>query len=118
MSNCTGCKHAFGDLANPHEKECEICIRNPKYPTKKMPETAIVDDIELTVPQDMYISRDRASFEQKRLMQRIADILRSTVPKQRKEEKIEPKFPRMKYRPPPSPWDWYYEWVKHQKRKG
>lgn len=111
MSNCTGCYNSFGDKPNPHRKECEICIRNPKYPTMKMPEKAIIEGIELDVPQDMYIARDRKNFEEKILMKKIAELLKEM----KKKTKQKPYYPYPPLNPdkPIKPWEYYWDYI-HQ----
>lgn len=117
MSNCTGCANAFGDNPNPHAKECEVCIRNPKYPSMKMPEKAMIEGIEIEIPQDMYIAKDRKTFEEKRMMKKLAEMISSILSKRKKTEAI-PK-PYRPYNPDPStkPWEWYWDYVRHQAKQ-
>lgn len=90
MSNCTGCFHETNDGPSNAE-ECKICIRNPKYPTQIMPEKALLDGLEVSVPQDMYISKDRLLLEERRWRKREADLLNLL----RKED--QPKTPDYPY---------------------
>jgi len=122
MSNCTGCFHSFGDTPNPHARECEFCIRNPKYPTKKMPKKAIVQDIEIDVPQDFYITHDRKKLEERLLLKKIGELIRE-VSERKKEKKIIPSPPSLPYEPIPYipnddyPWIRYYSHEKAKKKK-
>lgn len=111
MSNCKGCFEAFGEDPNPHSLACQICIRNPKYPSMKMPEKAIIEEIELEIPQDMYIAIDRKKFEEKCFMKRLSEILSSLIRKE-KEEKRTPYQPWIPYTPDPyKPWEAYWDYV-------
>lgn len=112
MSNCTGCHNAFGDNPNPHAKECTVCIRNPKYPTMKMPEKATIDGIEVTVPQDLYIARDRKNLEEKRMMKKLQAMLANLLLKRKKKPDPMPSIP-WNPRPEHKPWEWYWDYVKH-----
>jgi len=117
--SCEGCYHSFGDKPNPHEKACEICIRNPKYPTKKMPATEVVDGIKLNVPQDMYISKDRKTFEEKVFMQKLAAILAEIQKKKQKKETWPKVSPTPIWQRTPrgfEPWEIYWEY--NQRRSG
>lgn len=118
MSNCSGCHHAFGEKPNPHQEECTICIRNPKYPTMKMPEKAVIDGIELTVPQDMYISRDRKSYEEKILMKKLAELMRNLASKKKEKKPIVWPYPTWKPDPHIKPWEQYWDYVNWYAKKG
>jgi len=65
MSNCKNCYHEKKDKPDPNAPECQICIRNPEYPSKRMPKEIILEGVLLEVPQDMYIAKDRKLFEEK-----------------------------------------------------
>lgn len=113
MSNCTGCANASGDNPNPHAKECEVCIRNPKYPSRKMPEKAILEGIEIEIPQDMYIARDRKNFEEKRMMKKLSEMISSILSREKKKKNTprpnRPWTPKPDYKPR----KWYWEYA-HQ----
>lgn len=110
MSNCTGCYHERGNKPDLACLECEICIRNPKYPTMKMPNIKEIDGIGLTVPQDMYISKDRARFEEKRFLKKLQRTMLDIL---QKREDLERKHPATYKR---KPWSWYWDYV-HQASK-
>lgn len=107
MSNCKGCFHERNDEPDAVAQECEICIRNPKYPTKMMPERVLINGIEMTVPQDMYISRDRKTYEEKLKNRREAELIE--LLRKASEEKT-PQYPKP-YEPwvPVEPWTPYPE---------
>jgi len=112
--DCTGCYHAFGDTPNPHMEECRICLRNPKFPTMRQTEEKILlDGIELKIPQDMYISRDRKNFEEKKFMKKLAEMMLTLGRREEKpKDPITNPYPYV--RPGPS-WEWYWEYVRqHQ----
>jgi len=115
MSSCEGCYEAFGDNPNPHSPLCAICIRNPKYPTMKMPEKVIIEGIELSVPQDMYVARDRQNFEQKQFMRKLAEILKSLNLKEERKREKPPLLPTW-YPEYPTSWELYWDWVYAKKR--
>ncbi len=82
MSSCDGCYNYTGKVPDPEQKLCSICIRNPKFPTMKMPEKTIIEGIELTIPQDMFIATDRGKFEEQLFEKKLTyyrDILKRRI---------------------------------------
>lgn len=103
MTNCTGCYHSEKDKSKETCEECRICIRNPEYPSKKMPFKATVNGIEVQVPQDMYISKDRKKLED-RLKEKLVINLRKLIETLKRTSKKEKTLPY----PYPSPgWEPY-----------
>jgi len=90
----------------------------------KMPERTIIEGVELTVPQDMYITKDRKTFEEKILMFKLAELMHNLGKKEKKEEKkpIYP-FPPILYRDPiiiykdVQPWSYYWDHVHRQRAR-
>lgn len=113
MSNCTGCHNAFGDHPNPHDEICKICIRNPKYPTKRMQELITIDGIEVKVPQDMYIARDRKNFEEKKMLRKLAELMKDFAEKSKRKPKQPDVYPWPYWDPqkPAKPWEYYWDWT-------
>ena len=65
MSSCQGCYHDKREKDNEDRLYCSACIRNPEYPSKRGPEEVRIGNQMIRVPQDMYISKERKSLEER-----------------------------------------------------
>lgn len=111
MSRCKGCYHAIKEEADPKSEYCRICIRNPIFPTTRMPETAIIEGITVTIPQDMYISKDRKRLEGEK-QKREKTLFNKAIERiKRRKEKEKEDSPYSPYIPYP------YTWVPDPKAK-
>jgi len=88
----------------------------------KMPKTATIDGIILEVPQDMYITKDRKRFEEKKASMQ-SDILKRLLDAamgQERKKKPLPRFPDYG----PMPWKtgpdktWWWDWKVETTAKG
>ena len=100
MTSCKHCYNALNNKCDTNQKECTICLRNPKYPSMKTEDEVILEGISLSIPQDMYITKDRKAFEEKRMLEDIKKLLQSLL-YELKDKSLDrlKKMPSRPYRP-------------------
>jgi len=76
----------------------------------KMPDKATIDGVEVTVPQDLYITEDRKKLDEKRMLKKLAEVA-NTINRRREHEKIIPLKRPKRLRPAYSPWEAYWDYV-------
>ena len=94
MSNCTGCYYAL-ESDEPSEvlERCKICLRNPKFPTKRLPTKITIKGVTLTVPQDFYITKDSKIFQDILFKMELTRVIHEYEEKEEYKRKRKPKFP-------------------------
>lgn len=92
MSNCKGCFHSTEkDEYSPNVKECQICIRNPEFASKRTTDrTVIIEGIAFDVPMDMYVTKDRMRYEDYMRMKKILDALMKKNEEEQAKKKNDP----------------------------
>ena len=94
-SNCIGC---FFLTSSQGKDFCPFCIREPSYASKKQPTKATIEGLEITVPQDFYVTRDAKTFlERMARLEREKEKLIEAINREKEEDEER----RREGRPPP-----------------